>query len=380
MSAELVLTNARVVTRTEVIAGTVAVYDGRIVAVDTGRSGLPSAQDLEGDYILPGLVELHTDNLERHFQPRPNVVWPSGLAAVLAHDMQIVGSGITTVLDALSVGDYRAAGMRRDIYYKAIEAVRHGLARGLFRADHWLHLRCELSDPYLLEMFEPFADDPVVRMVSLMDHTPGQRQWGNIDTFRAFLGDNNWTDEQVAAEVAERQLMQAKFAAGHRDRVLELCRGRNVPLASHDDTLDEHVEQAVADGLTICEFPTTKAAAARARVAGMRILMGSPNVVRGGSHSGNVSAVALADAGLLDGLSSDYVPASLLHGAFQLAGRPGIDLPKAVAMVSANPAEMVGLSDRGEVTAGKRADLARVYQAGDLPIVRQVWRTGERVL
>lgn len=380
MNGELVLTNARVVTRDSVIQGTVALRDGAIAAVESGRSALPAAEDLAGDFLLPGLVELHTDNLERHFQPRPGVIWPSGLAAVLAHDAQVVSAGITTVFDALSVGDYRAAGMRRDIYYMAIEAVRHGLSLGHFRADHWLHLRCELSDPYLLEMFEPFAADPIVRMVSLMDHTPGQRQWTNIETFKTFLGDKAWSDEQIGAEVAERQLMQAKFAAGHRERILALCRTRHVPLASHDDTLDEHVDQAVADGLTICEFPTTRQAAARARAAGMHIVMGSPNVVRGGSHSGNVSAMSLADAGLLDGLSSDYVPASLLHGAFLLAGRPGTDLPGAVAMVSANPAEMVGLTDRGEIAPGKRADLVRVHIAGDLPIVRQVWRTGVRVL
>lgn len=380
MSAELILTNARVVTRDQVLEGTIAVRDGAIAAVDPGQSALSAAIDLNGDYLMPGLVELHTDNLERHFQPRPSVIWPSGLSAVLAHDTQIVGSGITTVFDALSVGDYRAAGMRRDIYYKAIEAVRHGLALGILRADHWLHLRCEISDPYLLEMFEPFAADPMVRMVSLMDHTPGQRQWTNIDSFKAYLDDKNWTDEQVAAEVAERQLMQAKFAQSHRDRVLELCRVRNVPVASHDDTLDEHIDQAVAEGLTISEFPTTETAAAGARAAGMYIVMGAPNVVRGGSHSGNVSATALADAGLLDGLSSDYVPASLLHAAFLLAGRPGTDLPKAIAMVSANPAEMVGLTDRGEVAAGKRADLVRVHLAGDLPIVRNVWRAGDQVL
>ena len=380
MSAELVLTNARVVTRDQVLEGTVALGDGVITAVDPGPSRLPGALDLAGDYLLPGLVELHTDNLERHFQPRPSVIWPSGLSAVLAHDTQVAGSGITTVFDALSVGDYRAAGLRREIYFMAIEAVRHGLSLGVLRADHWLHLRCELSDPYLLELFEPFAADPIVRMVSLMDHTPGQRQWTNIKSFRAFFGNEKWTEEEVAAEVTERQLMQAKFAAGHRQRVLDLCRPRHVPVASHDDTLDAHVDEAVADGLTICEFPTTRSAAARARSAGMSIVMGAPNVVRGGSHSGNVSAIALADAGLLDGLSSDYVPASLLHAAFLLAGRPGIDLPKAVAMVSANPAAMVGLTDRGEITAGKRADLVQVHVAGDLPIIRRVWRTGERVL
>jgi len=380
MNGEQVLTNARVVTRDSVIEGSVCVRDGLIAAVDDGPGRAPGAVDLDGDLLLPGLVELHTDNLEKHFLPRPNVVWPSGLAAVLAHDAQVVAAGITTVFDALCVGDYRAAGMRKEIYYRALEAVRHAAGTGLFRADHFLHMRCELSDSYLLEMFEPHAADPMVRLVSLMDHTPGQRQWADVSRFHAFLGEDTWTEEQVAAEVRERQVLQAKYAPAHRRRILEICRGRSLPLASHDDTLEAHVVEAVGDGLTISEFPTTVAAAERARAEGMHIVMGAPNVVRGGSHSGNVSAITLADAGLLDGLSSDYVPASLLHAAFLLSGRPGIDLPAAVATVSANPAAMAGLTDRGEIAEGRRADLIRVRVAGDLPIVREAWRAGQRVL
>ena len=380
MTVDVVFTDARVVVRDQVLDGSVAVRDGRIAAVDEGHSSLPGAVGLDGDLLIPGLVELHTDNVEKHFLPRPNVMWPSGLAAVLAHDAQIVSSGITTVFDALSVGDYRADGQRKEIYYRSVEAVRLAASRALFRADHLLHMRCELSDPYLLEMFEPYASDPLVRFVSLMDHTPGQRQWTDIRRFKDYLADEALSDEEVQAEINERIVLQQKYAPVHRARVLEICRGRDVALASHDDTLEEHVVEAVADGLGICEFPTTHTAADRARAEGMKIIMGAPNIVRGGSHSGNVSAVALADAGLLDGLSSDYVPASLLHGAFLLAGRPGTDLPKAIRYVTANPAEMAGLTDRGEIAVDKRADLVRVRLAGDLPVVRQVWRAGERIL
>lgn len=380
MTVETVFTDAQVVTRDSVFDGTVCVRDGRIAAIDDGPSAVPGAVGLGGDLLIPGLVELHTDNVEKHFMPRPKVMWPSGLAAVLAHDAQIVSAGITTVFDALSVGDYRAEGQRKEIYYKAVEAVRLAASSDLFRAEHMLHMRCELTDPYLLEMFEPYAADPLVRFVSLMDHTPGQRQWTDIQTFKTYLGDDTLSDEEVQAEVAERQVLQQKYLPVHRERVLTLCRGRGCALASHDDTLEEHVLEAVADGLTISEFPTTRAAADRARAEGMRIVMGAPNIVRGGSHSGNVSAIALADAGLLDCLSSDYVPASLLHGAFMLAGRPGIDLAKAVSFVTSNPAEMAGLDDRGAIEAGKRADLVRVRMAGDLPVVRQVWRGGERIL
>ena len=379
-SGEQIWTNARVITRDREFGGTVVARDGVIAAVDDGPSAAASAIDLDGDLLLPGLIELHTDNLEKHFLPRPGVVWPSGLAAVLAHDTQIVGAGITTVFDALAVGDYRAGGVRKQIFHQAVDAIRHAVTDGVCRADHLLHMRCEIADAYLLEMFEPYARDPLIRLVSIMDHTPGQRQWTDISKFREHLTDRNWTDAEIAQEVGERIVVQKAYADTNRRRVLEICSDLNVPVASHDDTLEQHVDDAVADGLMISEFPTTRTAAERARDAGMAIVMGAPNIVRGGSHSGNVSAIELAEARLLDGLSSDYVPASLLHAAFQLNGQVGISLPEAIATVSCNAARMVGLDDRGEIAVGRRADLVRVTRKDDLPIVRQVWRGGDRVL
>ncbi len=379
-SAERVLSHARIVTPDEIVAGSVCLRDGVIVAVDHGNSRLPAAIDLEGDLLLPGLVELHTDNLEKHFLPRPGVVWPSGLAAVLAHDTQIVGSGITTVFDALAVGDYQADGLRKDIFHRSVAAIRQAAESELFRADHWLHMRCEVCDPYVVDMFEPYAADPMVGLVSVMDHTPGQRQWRDVAKFREYLDDASLSEAEIAQEVSDRIALQRDYAESHRLRILALCRDLAVPVASHDDTTEDHVAEAVAAGMTICEFPTTLEAATRARAERMHIVMGAPNVVRGGSHSGNVSALTLAEAGLLDGLSSDYAPASLMHGAFLLHHLLNLPLPKAVAAVSGKSAAMVGMTDRGEIVAGKRADLVQVHLAGDLPLVRHVWRGGRPVL
>ena len=161
--------------------------------------------------------------------------------------------------------------------------------------------------------------------------------------------------------------------------VVAAAKARGLPIASHDDTTVGHVEEAVEDGLTVAEFPTTLEAALAAHDAGLLIVMGAPNVVRGGSHSGNVSALDLADAGLLDGLSSDYVPASLLHAALLLAGRDGLDLAAAIAMVTRAPAEMAGLTDRGQIAPGLRADLAQVRPHAPAPQVRTVWSQGRRV-
>jgi alpha-D-ribose 1-methylphosphonate 5-triphosphate diphosphatase len=176
---------------------------------------------------------------------------------------------------------------------------------------------------------------------------------------------------------------QQRYAESNRTALVAHCRQRSLPLASHDDTTAEHVAEAARDGVTISEFPTTLEAARQGREHGMRTIMGAPNVVRGGSHSGNVAALQLASAGLLDALSSDYVPASLLHGAWLLADVDGFSLPKAIATVTATPAAMIGLADRGRIAPGLRADLLRVHVAGSAteacPVVRTVWRQGQRI-
>jgi alpha-D-ribose 1-methylphosphonate 5-triphosphate diphosphatase len=241
------------------------------------------------------------------------------------------------------------------------------------------HLRCEVSDPGVVEVFSPHADHPLLRLVSLMDHTPGQRQWRDLESFRTYHRDKAWSDQELAAVVADYREKMERYSDVNRRQVLDLCRGLDLPLASHDDTTVEHIEQAHAEGIAISEFPTTLAAAGQARARGMMNVMGAPNVVRGGSHSGNISALALAEAGLLDILSSDYVPASLLHAAFLLHGRAGMSLPDAVNVVTRNPAAAIGLTDRGEIAPGKRADLIRVRLHEDLPVLREAWRDGTRV-
>jgi alpha-D-ribose 1-methylphosphonate 5-triphosphate diphosphatase len=169
---------------------------------------------------------------------------------------------------------------------------------------------------------------------------------------------------------------QQKYAADNRQAIVSLCHERNIPIASHDDTISEHIEQAVLEQIAISEFPTTKLAASLARKAGLNIVMGGPNVVRGGSHSGNVAAQDLAAEGLLDILSSDYVPGSLASGAFMLHKKLSIPLHETICMVSLNPAQAVGLFDRGEIYPGKRSDMLRVREVEDVPVVLQTWAVG----
>jgi len=381
MMPELVFTNARVVTSDREQPGTVLALNGRIEDVAGGRSNVPCAVDLEGDYLLPGFVELHTDNLEKHFSPRPGVVWPPVPAAV-AHDTQIAAAGITTVFDALAVGDLNENSDRLQNLENMSSALRQAGDRNLLRADHKIHLRCEVSHSRAVEIFDDYVDTAGVRLVSLMDHTPGQRQFTSMDTYkRYYQGKYGMSDEQLARFIEVKRESQKRYSAAHRAEIVGKCRERGIMMASHDDATTDHVEEAIENGVTIAEFPTTVESATKAHGAGLGVLMGAPNLVLGGSHSGNVSAMDLAERQVLDILSSDYVPSSMVHGVFML-WRSGAKatLSDAVATVSRTPARAVGLDDRGEIAVGKRADLVRVSVRDDTPTVVSVWREGQRVI
>lgn len=370
--------NARIVCADHIVEGSLKNAAGRIAAIDEGTSSI--GEDMEGDFLLPGLVELHTDHLEGHYSPRPGVVWNS-IAAVQAHDAQIATSGITTVLDAIRVGtdaDVKASSYDLHALVGAITAARDG---GRLRADHLIHLRCEIAARDAVEKMDELGERGDIKLVSVMDHTPGQRQFVNLEKYREYYqGKSGMSDAEMEAYIQRRLANGGLYADANRREIVERCRDRGIAIASHDDATPEHVAEAVSDGASISEFPTTHAAAEAARAGGLAILMGAPNLVRGGSHSGNVSAADLAGAGRLDILSSDYIPFSLLQGAMLLPGRmEGFDMPRAVALVTRNPARAVGLDDRGEIAPGKRADLIRVKMDGDVPVVRGVWREGRRV-
>lgn len=374
-----VFTNARIVTPDEVFLGTAVVVDGVIAAVEPDRVAAGEGENLDGDYLVPGVVELHTDVLERHAIPRPGVQWPA-VPAVLAHDSQLVGAGITTVLDSLAIGYLVDTGQRPRDPRPLVEAIRAAREAGLLKADHYLHMRCEVSTELVVQDFAPFADDPLVRLVSLMDHAPGQRQFVSVEKYREYnQGRFGLTDAQLDALIERRLDEQARYAADHRAAITALCRKHGLPVASHDDATAAHVDEALQAGAAIAEFPTTLEAAEAAHEYGLAVLAGAPNLVRGHSHSGNVSAAELAARGWLDVLSSDYVPASVLHGAFLLHLQHGMALPRAIASVSATPARRVGLDDRGAIAPGRRADLVRVRVQGDVVAVRGVWCRGERV-
>src|ERR1700681_1159566 len=380
-NAPFALSNARLVLRDRVIEdGWIAIVDGMIAGFGAGRPPA-GAEDVAGDFVIPGLVELHTDHLEAHYMPRPKVYWDP-VAAVVAYDVQLASCGITTVLDSLRV--WREEGVDEVGGEAAVLAAAIAAARDadMLRGAHFLHLRCEVPMPDVVAETAALIERPEVRLVSLMDHTPGQRQFRDQEKLRTYYRGKagGLTDAELDVLFDQRRNFAARNSANNYRDLVALARAHGRRLASHDDTTLEHVAQSVADHVAIAEFPTTLEAAQASHAAGIAVLMGAPNLVRGSSHSGNVGTAELARAGLLDVISSDYMPASLLMAAFHLPRAvPAIDLPEAIRTVTRTPAEAVGLDDRGEIAIGKRADLVRVRVTRDVPVVRSVWRSGERV-
>ena len=384
MSTTAVFANARMALPDEVVSGALTVHGGRIASIDAGPTAEGSV-DLDGDFLLPGLVEVHTDNFERHLMPRPKVHW-GPLPALLAHDAEMAAAGITTVFDALGVGEADPDSVRSSTWEATLTTLDACAAQDLLRADHHLHVRCELPAPNTIELFEPFHGHPRLSLISLMDHTPGQRQWENIEIARVYYtGKKGWSDSKFDERVAQAGALQAEYALPHRRFFVDYCRTHGIALASHDDTTVAHVEQAHAEGASMSEFPTTLAGARAAGGRGLEKVVGGGNVVGGGSHSGNVAAADLARQGLLDILSSDYVPSSLLGAAMRLVHDGIVKLPQAIAMVTRTPARAARLNDRGALEVGLRADLVQMrmctlHDGVRYPVVRAVWREGRKVL
>ncbi|TWD46820.1 alpha-D-ribose 1-methylphosphonate 5-triphosphate diphosphatase [Agrobacterium vitis] len=376
----LVLTNARVVLADKIVNGCVEIEGGRIVAIGP-ITHARDAIDLRGDLLLPGLVDIHTDHFEKHVYPRTSVRWNFAQAA-LAHDAQIIGAGITTVFDSLCVGAAHDDSERAEILTPMIEALETCQNAGMFRAEHLIHLRCEVIDPLTPALMEANISHDLVRVISVMEHLPGIRQTRNLDDYIVKL-QKAWGQSEAAVRAHLADLIERKKAIGAdvRPQVVEIAKRHNKPMLSHDDTDIEHVDMAADEGVSISEFPCTLEAAREAQRRGMQIVGGAPNIVRGGSQSGNIAVRDLLLEGLCDILASDYVPRALIDAPFMIAADSALrlDLPAAVRMVSKTPAEAAGLFDRGEIAVGKRADLLQVGNQHDHPFIKQIWREGRRV-
>ena len=379
MAAELCLANAQLVLPDRVTLGSISIEAGVISEITEGDSIPRGALDCGGDLVLPGLVELHTDNVERHIEPRPEVDWPH-LPALLAHDAELASTGITTVFDAMRVGSIHSGkGRYIDYARKLADELLSARAAGMFKMSHFLHLRAEICSETLLEELAAFGPKDRVGIVSLMDHTPGQRQFRDMTALKTYVAKKRGMNDAEFAEHVQNLLgLQERFGAKHEKGAVSEATRLGAVLASHDDTTAEHVATSATNGVGFAEFPTTVEAAMACREQGIAVMMGAPNLIRGGSHSGNVAAEQLAKQDLLDIVSSDYVPSALLLSAFHLA-RIWDDLPRAVATVTRNPAQAARLDDRGVLQIGMRGDVLRVRQTEAAPLLRGVWSQGTKI-
>src|SRR5690606_38114663 len=252
MRGELVLSNARIVLEDEIVTGSVLVRDGRIAGISQGPT--QHGEDFEGDYLVPGLVEVPTDHLEQHYSPRPGVRWNT-TAAIQAHDAQVATSGITTVFDCLRMGADEDGGFDKGEMRMLADAIQAAERDGRLRAEHLIHLRCEVSADNVLEHFEDFENDPYVRLVSLLDHAPGQRQFQSMEQSISYYKlKRGLSVDAFASFVARRQASSARYSAIHRDELARKCAERGITVASHDDATLDHVGEAIGHGVKLAEF------------------------------------------------------------------------------------------------------------------------------
>ena len=377
---DFTLANASIVTPQNVMTGRVTVENGVIAEIVAGDTVPRGAVDCGGDYVSPGLIELHTDNLERHMKPRPGVR-QAHVDAVLAHDGELASTGITTVFDALRIGSVISDSRTGYEPYAraAADAINDLADSDSLRISHLVHLRAEVCSETLGEELDSFRGSPRVRIVSLMDHTPGQRQFRDVAQLKQYLrGKHNMSDDAIADHFTRMKRLRENVADTHRDLALAFARDAGAVIASHDDTTPADVEMAVEAETRLAEFPTTLEAAGLCDRHGIAVMMGAPNLMRGSSHSGNVSALDLVGPGLLHILSSDYVPSTLLRAAVKLGGIVG-NMAGGIATVTSAPARAAGLNDRGAIAEGLRADLLRFRVVDDRPLVRGVWSAGRQV-
>jgi alpha-D-ribose 1-methylphosphonate 5-triphosphate diphosphatase len=299
---------------------------------------------------------------------------------MVGHDVQCAAAGVTTLLDAVCLGDIGFEKARVQTSRDALDDLYTFANSGLLKSDHYLHLRCELPAEDMLELLNTAIVHPATLMVSVMDHSPGMGQYADISYYRALRRSEGFSEADIDSILTQLQERRHTNTDRNRRGLFASLAGRNLAIASHDDRTEDEVQKNQEDGITISEFPVTMEAARAAHQRGMGVIAGAPNIVRGGSHSGNVAAADMVREGLVSALASDYVPAALIEASFRLVCDEILGMPDAVALISSKPARMVGLTDRGQIAPGFRADLVRVRVHDNLPIVRQVWRCGERVI
>ena len=368
----LILTNARIVLPTHTVEGSVVVEDDRIADITPDRH-FADGIDLHGQWLIPGVIDIHTDYLEKEINPRPKTNFPLPVAFHMM-DQRALACGLTTVLGGVRFSNdqekdstlWKGNGLALAEAYEELR--RTALAR------HFLHVRWDTN-------WEP-VDELLARMPSFTclgnlvynENIPGQRQFQDLDALarkRAQRGDK--TFEEARADLDER--IRVNRGINNRPKVKAAFAGR-LTIGSHDDTTVEHIVEAQEMGATLAEMPVTLLAARKAKELGMAVCMGAPNYVRGGSHCGNLSAAEAIAENLVDVLCSDYHFPSLL-GAVVLMLQRGVAPHQAVNMVTLNAARVLRRdAELGSIEVGKKADLVAFNTSDRHAFVSGAWVDG----
>ena len=371
------LTHARIVLTDEIIEdGSLLIEDGKISAINPETVRDANTIDLKGKVLMPGMIDLHCDALEKEVEPRPNVHFPLDFACAQA-DKRNTAAGITTVYHALSFANEELGVRNNEFAADVARAVHAWQPHAL--VDNRVHCRYEITDETGLPILKQLLNEESMHMISMMDHTPGQGQFKDMAAYRDYL---TLTYKKTADEVTvivERKLEAASGAFARMEELAQAAHAAGISVASHDDDSAERVETMSGIGADISEFPITLEAAHAARAAGMSTIFGAPNILRGKSQSGSMKAIDAIHEGVADCLCADYAPASLIVSVFRIPELSDLDLPAAIRLVTSNPAKAARLSDRGEIAIGKRADLIAVSMPGGLPQVSDVWSNGTQV-
>jgi alpha-D-ribose 1-methylphosphonate 5-triphosphate diphosphatase len=380
------LNNFEIVLKDRVIErGAVRVEDGLIVDIREMPLAEIGTIDLDGEgrLMLPGFVDIHGDMIEKEVEPRANVRMPLELG-VYDLDKKLAANGITTAYAALAFtpatyGHLRSVENTTAMISKLVEM------RAELLVDHRVHARFEITFPSAIEVAGKLMDAGALGLISLMDHTPGQGQYRDLEIHTRNMAKTKNIDYTTALEMVKDRIAQRE-AHGDAMHVVtglaELAKGNGVAIASHDDDTLEKVTLMHGLGVAISEFPITLEVATEARRMGLATAMGAPNALRGQSYSGNLSARDAYEAGVLDILASDYHPSAILPAVMALGdlttatGESG--LAASVALASATPARALGLADRGSIAKGKRADIT-IAERGKLPRIRATMRGGKVV-
>ncbi|BCO10406.1 alpha-D-ribose 1-methylphosphonate 5-triphosphate diphosphatase [Desulfolithobacter dissulfuricans] len=372
-----ILRSTRVLVEKTVTPTDIVLVGGRIREIAAHGSFMGETIDLGSLLVLPGLVDLHSDAVEKEIEPRPGATFPIR-ASLVELDKKLAMAGITTMFHAVAFNDESITSSRGTEMAAAIIRETGEANQNLLGVDNFIHARFEITSFSSAPVIRELIAKGHVHMLSIMDHTPGQGQFKSIETWKRFHLPTYDLSESRAEAIIRKKLADQELAYNRVRSLLEFGHRHGLVLLSHDDDRPRKIDLIREMGITVSEFPLDVDVAVYAREQGMTTGMGAPNVVRGKSQSGNISARELIREECCDFLCSDYHPSSLLQAAFVLHREMDLDLAAAMAMVSSFPADIAGLTDRGRIAPGLLADLT-VVDDRDVPRVVATFKTGEMI-